>query len=111
MDYTLAGVEWVNVMVAQQALEWHAVASNDGPIDIWHVGAHVWEWTDSTTWDELQHTFGRFDADDAQRAFEATIKLYSELGHEIAAAAGLEYSQRAKDGITAISPKSLSRKL
>ncbi|PHM28546.1 aminoglycoside 6-adenylyltransferase [Xenorhabdus innexi] len=43
-------------------LEWHALARHSSTIDVWHNGLHVREWTDSQTWDELQSTFGRFDA-------------------------------------------------
>ncbi|MBM0107066.1 aminoglycoside 6-adenylyltransferase [Steroidobacter sp. S1-65] len=83
-----------------QMLEWHAVSSR--AVDVWHIGTRMKQWVDGPTWDELQHVFGRFDASDCVRAFEATVALYSRLAQEVARSAGLDYPASVETGIMAI---------
>ncbi|MDC9596642.1 aminoglycoside 6-adenylyltransferase [Xenorhabdus anantnagensis] len=92
-------------------LEWHALARNNKPTDLWHNGLHVREWVDSQTWAELQNTFGRFDTSDALRAFEATTQLYGRLGREVAQYAGFDYPQECETRITELNRKILSQHL
>jgi aminoglycoside 6-adenylyltransferase len=83
-------------------LEWHAITTVPRPVEVWHIGTRMRQWVDQQTWDEIQHTFGRFDAWDAKRAFDATVALYSRLGKEVADAAGLEYPYTVEDSVVRI---------
>ncbi len=94
--------DWTMKKLLLEMIEWHAVARNSEPVDIWHIGTHLHEWTDRETWWELQETFGRFDAEDAKRAFEATTRLYGRLGREVATALGFEYPQDVEEKILAL---------
>jgi aminoglycoside 6-adenylyltransferase len=89
-----------------QMLEWHAVSSR--PVDVWHIGTRMKQWVDQPTWDELQQVFGRFDALDSIRAFEATVALYSRLATEVARSAGLEYPRSVESGIMSICSRLLA---
>ncbi|WP_054309192.1 aminoglycoside 6-adenylyltransferase [Mesorhizobium sp. 1M-11] len=94
--------DWTMKELLLEMIEWHAIATNSKPVDIWHIGTHLREWTDTETWRDLQETFGRFDADDQKRAFEETVKLYGRLGREVAARAGFHYPQQVEDKIRAL---------
>jgi aminoglycoside 6-adenylyltransferase len=94
--------DWAMKELLLEMLEWHAIAQNSKPIDIWHLGTRIHEWADRETLRELQETFGRFDAEDAKRAFEATVRLYGRLGREVAKSAGFKYPQEVEDKILAL---------
>jgi aminoglycoside 6-adenylyltransferase len=94
--------DWTMKELLLEMIEWHAVARNSEPVDIWHIGTRIHEWADRETWRELQETFGRFDAEDAKRAFEATTRLYGRLGREAATVLGFEYPQEVEDKILAL---------
>jgi aminoglycoside 6-adenylyltransferase len=83
-------------------IEWHAIVSHPKPIDTWHLGARMQAWTDQETWLQLQTTFGRFDADDARRAFQETTQLYSRLARAVAAHAAFEYPHQVEEKILAL---------
>jgi aminoglycoside 6-adenylyltransferase len=91
--------DWAMKELLLRMIEWHASIRNSGSIDTWHLGTRMHEWTDRETRAELQGIFGRFDAADALRAFEATTKLFGRLGREFARTANLEYPQRVEDQI------------
>ncbi len=94
--------DWTMKELLLEMIEWHAVATNHEPVDVWHNGTRLKEWTDPDTWRALQETFGRFDAGDQMRAFDETTKLYGRLGREVAARAGFQYPQKVEDKIRAL---------
>lgn len=94
--------DWTMKELLLEMIEWHAIATNSKPVDVWHIGTRLKEWTDPETWGALQETFGRFDAEDQKRAFEETAKLYGRLGREVAAHAGFHYPQQVEDKIRAL---------
>lgn len=94
--------DWTMKELLLEMIEWHAIARNAEPVDIWHIGTRIHEWVDKRSLEELQTTFGRFDAEDAKRAFEATILLYGRLGLEVAERAGFDYPQEVEDKIRAL---------
>ena len=94
--------DWTMKELLLEMIEWHAIALHPGSIDIWHLGTRIHEWTDRDTWEQLQVTFGLFDADDAKRAFQETTQLYSRLAREVAQIAGIEYPQAVEDKILAL---------
>ena len=94
--------DWTMKELLLEMIEWHAIATSPKPVDVWHIGTRLQEWTDPGTWRELQETFGRFDAEDQKRAFEETATLYGRLGREVAARAGFHYPQRVEDKIRAL---------
>ncbi len=99
--------DWTMKELLLRMIEWHAVARNAGPIDVWHIGTRLHEWTDRETSAELQGVFGRFDATDARRAFEATTRLFGRLSREVAQRADLDYPQRVESQITALNARLL----
>ena len=74
-----------------QMLEWHAIACQDRPVDVWHIGTHMKDWADEQTWQELQAIYSHFDAQDSWEGLIATITLFRRLANEAAAAIGIEY--------------------
>lgn len=100
--------DWNTKELLLTMAEWHAVASSSGTVDVWHNGLHLQEWLDPKSWKEVQETFSRFDASDAKRAFEATVKLYARLGKELAHYLGFEYPQECETQICMINDKILS---
>jgi aminoglycoside 6-adenylyltransferase len=97
--------DWTMKELMLRMIEWHAIARNSGPIDVWHIGTRMHEWTDRETSAELQAVFGRFDAADSRRAFEATTKLFGRLSREVAQRADLKYPQRVESQITALNAR------
>jgi len=85
--------DWTMKELLLEMMEWHALALSAVPVDVWHLGARLRQWTDPATWRDLQWTFGRFDADDARRAFGETTTLYSRLAREVARKAGFPYPE------------------
>lgn len=93
--------DWTMKGLLLEMMEWHAVAHGAARVDVWHLGTRVQRWTDPATWRELQRTFGRFDADDARRAFDATTRLYGRLAREVAHTAGFRYPEAVEAKIRA----------
>ncbi|KRR29395.1 aminoglycoside 6-adenylyltransferase [Bradyrhizobium retamae] len=102
--------DWTMKELLLRMMEWHAVTRSIGPIDVWHIGTRMHEWIGRETRAELQGIFGRFEAADARRAFEATTKLFGRLGREVAQTTDLEYPQRVENQITALNERLLSQK-
>jgi aminoglycoside 6-adenylyltransferase len=93
--------DWTMKQLLLEMMEWHAIAHGAAPVDVRHLGARLRRWTDARTWQELQWTFGRFDADDARRAFEETTRLYGRLAREVAHTAGFRYPEAVEAKIRA----------
>ncbi|MBN9485876.1 MAG: aminoglycoside 6-adenylyltransferase [Alphaproteobacteria bacterium] len=93
--------DWTMKELLLEMMEWHALALSPAPVDVWHLGARLRQWTDPGTWRDLQRTFGHFDADDARRAFEETTTLYSRLAREVARKAGFPYPEAVEAKIRA----------
>jgi aminoglycoside 6-adenylyltransferase len=91
--------DWTMKGLLLEMMEWHAIAISSNPVDVWHNGTRVQEWTDPETWRQSQVTFGRFDAEDAYRAFQETIRLYGRLGREVANRTGYNYPQDVEERI------------
>jgi aminoglycoside 6-adenylyltransferase len=96
--------DWTMKVLLLEMMEWHALARSGGSVDVWHMGKGLRTWTDDATWAELQETFGRFDAEDARRAYDATTRLYSRLARELAGIQGWAYPDRVEAGISALDP-------
>jgi aminoglycoside 6-adenylyltransferase len=83
--------DWTMKTMLLRMLEWHAVATAAGePPDIWHIGTKLRRWVDARAWHDLGETFGRFDRASSRRALHATMRLFTRLTAETAAALGLE---------------------
>jgi len=83
--------DWTMKQQLLKMLEWHAIARNEQPVDVWHIGTHMRDWVDETTRGEMRVIFGAFDAASSWRALLATTELFRRLATETAALAGLEY--------------------
>lgn len=101
--------DWTMKTLLLRMAQWHAAAVQHGNVDVWHNGLRMDQWTDRDTWQAMQQVFGRFDATDARRAFEATVRLYGRLGREVAERARLEYPQACEDQIQDLNRMVLSR--
>jgi aminoglycoside 6-adenylyltransferase len=97
--------DWTMKELLLEMLEWYAIARHREPLDIWHIGTRIQQWTDADTWQALKKTFGRFDTQDAKRAFEETVGLYGRLGRDVAGLAGFEYPQLVEYKIRALGGK------
>ncbi|MCA7085320.1 aminoglycoside 6-adenylyltransferase [Cupriavidus cauae] len=94
--------DWTMKTLLLRMAQWHAQALHPGQVDVWHNGLRMDQWAHRDTWHAMQQIFGRFDAADARRAFEATVRLYGRLGREVAERAGLEYPEACEDQIQAL---------
>ena len=56
-------------------------------------------WAEPPHWQALHQVFGHFDAADAERAFHATLRLYSQVAREVAARASFDYPAAVEAGI------------
>lgn len=65
--------------------EWDARARLGPEADVWHIGIHMREWAAPDVWADLHRCYGRFDAEDAFAAFQATLSLFSWLSRRVAA--------------------------
>ncbi len=92
--------DWTMKEMLLRMLEWHALATRDREIDVWYIGTKMKRWVDDTTWDELQHVFGRFDRADSWRGLIAMMVLFTRLTHETASALDLDYPADSERFIT-----------
>lgn len=83
--------DWTMKEHLLRMLEWHARATHGWEYDTWHDGHFLSQWTDPQTWDELQGTFGRFDAADSWQALLTTMSLFRRLATETALHLGYRY--------------------
>ena len=83
--------DWTMKQDLLRMLEWHALTRSSGPVAVWHLGAHLREWVEEQTWQDLHDVFGRFAEDDAWRALLATTHLFARLSHDVAHANGFDY--------------------
>lgn len=72
-------------------IEWHAKSMNEGNYETWHEGRFMKEWVNPTVWNELQQTFGYFDAKDSWRALFISMDLFRMLAKETASKLGYTY--------------------
>jgi len=91
--------DWTMKELLLEMLEWHAYSRPGAAADCWHIGARLQHWAEPEHWQALQQVFGRFDAADAERAFHATLRLYSQAAREVAARAGFDYPEAVEAGI------------
>ena len=80
-------------------IEWDALARHGPEADVWHLGIHMREWAAPDVWDELHRCYGRFDAEDAFAAFQATLGLFSRLSRRVAMGFGLNHPTGIEDTI------------
>lgn len=80
-------------------IEWDALARLGPEADVWHVGTRMREWAAPDMWDELHRCYGRFDAEDAFAAFQATLSLFSKLSRRVAASFGLDHPTHIEGAI------------
>ena len=92
--------DWTMKELLLTMLEWRAVATHEGPVDVWYIGSHMRDWVDERTWRELHDVFGRFDRDDSGRALVATTKLFRRVARETAAALSLDYPDELERQVT-----------
>ena len=91
--------DWTMKTLLLRMLEWRAVACNERPVDVWHIGVHIREWVDAATWDEIRGVFSAFDAASSWDGLLATARLFRRLSMETATAAGLVYPAAVDDAI------------
>lgn len=94
--------DWTMKVLLLEMMEWHALARSEEPIDVWHMGTRLRSWSDEKTWSEVQNTFGRFDAEDAKRAYDETAQLYGRLAREVARMKSWDYPQVVEDRIRSL---------
>jgi aminoglycoside 6-adenylyltransferase len=66
-----------------QMLEWHAATRG---VDSRHLGHFMRDWTDETTWREIETLWAAFDVADNFRALNATLNLFARIEREVGAA-------------------------
>ncbi|OQS31644.1 aminoglycoside 6-adenylyltransferase, partial [Chromobacterium haemolyticum] len=91
--------DWTMKELLLEMLEWHAHSRPGATADCWHIGTGLQRWAEPAHWQALHQAFGRFDAADAERAFHATLRLYSQVAREVAARAGFDYPEAVEAGI------------
>ncbi|WP_043594010.1 aminoglycoside 6-adenylyltransferase [Chromobacterium haemolyticum] len=91
--------DWTIKELLLEMLEWHALSRPGTAADCWHIGPRLQHWAEPEHWQALHQGFGRFDAADAERAFHATLRLYSQVAREVAARAGFDYPEAVEAGI------------
>lgn len=91
--------DWTMKELLLEMLEWHAHSRPGAAADCWHIGTGLQHWAEPEHWQALHQAFGRFDAADAERAFHATLRLYSQVAREVAARAGFGYPEAVEAGI------------
>lgn len=92
--------DWTMKTLLLTILEWHAIACNRQPVDVWHIGSHMTDWADEATWNDIHTIFSGFDARDSWHGLLATARLFRRLARETAAATGLEYPAEADESIS-----------
>lgn len=93
--------EWTMKQHLLVMVEWHAVATSGYPFDGYHKGRHLSRWVDARTWQQAHEVFGRFEAVDAWRALDASVRLFDRLASEAARERGLPYPTPADEAIAA----------
>ncbi len=93
--------EWTMKQHLLVMVEWHAVVTAGYPFDGYHKGRHLSRWVDARTWQQAHEVFGRFEAADAWRALEASVRLFDRLACEAAREWGLQYPTAADEAIAA----------
>jgi len=83
--------DWTMKEILLKMLEWHARAAHRWDYDTWHDGHFLPQWTDPQTWNDLQGTFGRFDAVDSWQALLRTMGLFRRLATETASRLSYTY--------------------
>ena len=92
--------DWTMKTLLLTMLEWHAIASSDQNVDVWHIGTHMMDWVDEATWNDIHTIFSGFDARESWHGLLATARLFRRLARETAAAADLEYPAEADKSIS-----------
>ncbi|MBK0417223.1 aminoglycoside 6-adenylyltransferase [Chromobacterium haemolyticum] len=96
--------DWTMKELLLEMLEWHALSRPGTAADCWHISTRLQHWAEPEHWQALHQAFGRFDAADAERAFHATLRLYSQVAREVAARAGFDYPEAVEAGIRDLIP-------
>lgn len=91
--------DWTMKTLVLRMLEWRAVARNQQPVDVWHIGVHMKEWADADTWAEIHGVFSAYDARSSWDGLLATTRLFRRLAMETATAAGLVYPAAVDDAV------------
>ena len=91
--------DWTMKELLLEMLEWHAHSRPGAAADSWHIGTRLQHWAEPEHWQALHQAFGRFDAADAERAFHATLRLYSQVAREVAARLGFDEPEAVEAGI------------
>jgi aminoglycoside 6-adenylyltransferase len=82
-------------------MEWYALALHGHEYDTFYDGHFLFEWSDPQTWDELQKTFGGFNASECWRALFGTMELFQRLSTIVAFTWGYPYPAALDKRITA----------
>jgi aminoglycoside 6-adenylyltransferase len=94
--------DWTMKELLRQMIEWHALALRGAETDVWHIGIRMQQWAAPGVWEELDAAFGRFDAEDARRAFLATAALFGRLARETAERLGHDYPAALERSVMAV---------
>lgn len=75
-------------------IEWHTKWSTDSenPIDVWHSGRFLDDWTDPRILNRLTHSFAHYDINDVRKALLETRDLFKLLSLEVATRIGVSES-------------------
>jgi aminoglycoside 6-adenylyltransferase len=80
--------DWTMKQMLLSMLEWHASAKGR---DVWDIGLRMREWAMPDAWERMHQAFGRFDAQDSWRSFQAMVILFRETARNVADALGYHY--------------------
>lgn len=90
--------DWTMKQLLLRVLEWEAATRG---VDPWHIGTRIAEWAPPEVPERLQSAFGRYGAEDALRAFRATIDLFADVSRTVAARLDLSYPAEVADPVRA----------
>ena len=92
--------DWAAKEFLLRMIEWHERTHNGWNYNTYYLGVHMPSWISSETWNDLQQTFGHFDAQDSWQALHATIALFRKLATQTAHALGYAYPSNVDKNIT-----------
>lgn len=91
--------DWTMKEMTLKMLEWYAI-SNDPKKDTWHIGAHINEWLEKETLDEVGQIFSSFELRDSWRSLIANIKLFRRISKKVAQSFNYSYPEEIDKNIT-----------
>ena len=92
--------DWTIKQSLLKVLEWHAQSIHQWNYDTWYDGHFMSQWLDTSTWQELQSTFGEFAPGSSWQALISTMDLFHRTARETALSLGDGYPQDLDHKVT-----------